>query len=62
MSRFIASSCGVLAEVATIDSTISVWGFSAAVGGMVLAIILWWSAVSTLIEQIVGTGNGRAVE
>ena len=54
MFRLVSSTCGVLVEFATIDSSVSFWGTGLAGGTLLLATIVWWAELRPLVDHLVG--------
>jgi hypothetical protein len=54
MTRFAISTCGVLAEVATIDSASPTPAIVLGVVGVVVAMCVWWSEIRPVVDHLVG--------
>jgi hypothetical protein len=54
MARLMVSTCGVLAEVAVVD-TLAGPGVLVATGAMLgAAVLTWWSAAQPVIDRMIG--------
>ncbi|REJ90884.1 MAG: hypothetical protein DWQ34_16360 [Planctomycetota bacterium] len=54
MTRFVFSSCGVLAEVVAFDTAGPPLKLGLATLGLIVGASAWWTELSQLIDQIVG--------
>lgn len=54
MARFVVSTCGVLTEVAALNSPASDWVLIVTGATLGVAVLAWWSAAASVIDRIVG--------
>ena len=54
MTRFTISTCGVLAEVAALDSASPPLTLVLGVVGVAVAVCVWWSEIRPVVDHLIG--------
>ena len=55
MTRFMVSTCGVVAEIATMDTVAPAWMLVATGVTIGLAVVNWWTASTPVVDRIIGS-------
>ena len=54
MTRFIASTSGVLVEVAAFDTGAPAEMVGLAILGLIVTVMFWWNDATSIIDRVVG--------
>ena len=54
MTRFVYSSCGILAEVVAFDAAGPPLMLGLSAFGLIVGVLAWWTELSRLTDRIVG--------